>query len=99
MYFSSTAAGGGGGGGGGGGSDETMTSEHPASRTLHTPTTANRANARVLIAPHPLSLLVTVQNVRPVNRATPKAGMREWIGLAVIALPCLLYSMDLTVLH
>lgn len=31
--------------------------------------------------------------------ATPKAGKREWIGLAVIALPCLLYSMDLTVLH
>jgi DHA2 family multidrug resistance protein-like MFS transporter len=31
--------------------------------------------------------------------ATPKAGRREWIGLAVIALPCLLYSMDLTVLH
>src|SRR5688572_31435612 len=30
---------------------------------------------------------------------TPRAGKREWIGLAVIALPCLLYSMDLTVLH
>src|SRR5918911_4553860 len=29
----------------------------------------------------------------------PKAGKREWIGLSVIALPCLLYSMDLTVLH
>jgi DHA2 family multidrug resistance protein-like MFS transporter len=29
----------------------------------------------------------------------PKAGPRAWIGLAVIALPCLLYSMDLTVLH
>jgi len=29
----------------------------------------------------------------------PKAGRREWIGLAVIALPCVLYSMDLTVLH
>jgi MFS transporter, DHA2 family, multidrug resistance protein len=28
-----------------------------------------------------------------------KAGRREWIGLAVIALPCLLYSMDLTVLY
>jgi MFS transporter, DHA2 family, multidrug resistance protein len=27
-----------------------------------------------------------------------KAGRREWIGLAVIALPCLLYAMDLTVL-
>ena len=31
--------------------------------------------------------------------APRKAGRREWIGLAVIALPCLLYSMDLTVLH
>jgi DHA2 family multidrug resistance protein-like MFS transporter len=30
---------------------------------------------------------------------TPKAGRREWIGLGVIALPCLLYSMDLTVLN
>lgn len=29
----------------------------------------------------------------------PKAGSREWIGLAVIALPCLLYAMDLTVLY
>ena len=31
--------------------------------------------------------------------STGRAGRREWIGLAVIALPCLLYSMDLTVLH
>ncbi|TGN09704.1 MFS transporter [Leptospira ilyithenensis] len=29
----------------------------------------------------------------------PRAGKKEWIGLAVIALPCLLYSMDLTVLY
>src|SRR5947208_14229403 len=29
----------------------------------------------------------------------PKATSREWIGLAVLALPCLLYSMDLTVLN
>jgi DHA2 family multidrug resistance protein-like MFS transporter len=28
-----------------------------------------------------------------------QAGRREWIGLAVIALPCVLYSMDLTVLN
>jgi len=28
-----------------------------------------------------------------------RAGKREWIGLAIIALPCLLYSMDLTVLN
>jgi len=27
-----------------------------------------------------------------------KAGRREWVGLGVIALPCMLYSMDLTVL-
>ncbi len=29
----------------------------------------------------------------------PLAGRKEWIGLGVIALPCLLYSMDLTVLN
>jgi DHA2 family multidrug resistance protein-like MFS transporter len=28
-----------------------------------------------------------------------RATKREWIGLAVIALPCLIYSMDLTVLN
>jgi len=28
-----------------------------------------------------------------------QAGRREWIGLAVLALPCLLYAMDLTVLN
>jgi DHA2 family multidrug resistance protein-like MFS transporter len=28
-----------------------------------------------------------------------RAGRREWTGLAVIALPCLLYAMDLTVLN
>ncbi len=31
--------------------------------------------------------------------ATRRATRREWIGLAVIALPCMLYSMDLTVLN
>jgi DHA2 family multidrug resistance protein-like MFS transporter len=30
---------------------------------------------------------------------TPRAGRREWLGLAVIALACVLYVMDLTVLH
>jgi DHA2 family multidrug resistance protein-like MFS transporter len=31
--------------------------------------------------------------------APAKAGRREWIGLGVIALPCAVYSMDLTVLN
>ncbi len=31
--------------------------------------------------------------------ASPKATRKEWIGLAVIAVPCLLYSMDLNVLN
>ena len=32
--------------------------------------------------------------------STPRrAGTREWVGLAVLALACLLYVMDLTVLH
>ena len=30
---------------------------------------------------------------------TPTAGRREWVGLAVLALPCLVYAMDLTVLN
>ena len=34
-----------------------------------------------------------------VAKAGAKAGRREWIGLAVIAIPCLIYSMDLTVLY
>ncbi len=33
------------------------------------------------------------------TRAPDKAGRREWIGLGVLALACVLYSMDLTVLH
>ena len=32
-------------------------------------------------------------------KAASKAGRREWFGLAVIALPCAVYSMDLTVLN
>jgi MFS transporter, DHA2 family, multidrug resistance protein len=36
----------------------------------------------------------------PITSTTPaKAGAREWIGLAVIAVPCLIYAMDLTILH
>jgi MFS transporter, DHA2 family, multidrug resistance protein len=31
--------------------------------------------------------------------ATTRAGRREWVGLAVLALACLLYSMDLSVLY
>src|SRR5918997_792609 len=33
------------------------------------------------------------------TNVAPRAGRREWIGLAVIALPCLLVTMDLTVLY
>ena len=33
------------------------------------------------------------------NPEIPRATNREWFGLAVLALPCLLYSMDLTVLN
>ncbi|HEX6361559.1 MAG TPA: MFS transporter, partial [Albitalea sp.] len=31
--------------------------------------------------------------------SAPRAGRREWLGLAVIALPCMVYAMDLTVLN
>lgn len=33
------------------------------------------------------------------DSAPLRATRREWIGLAVIALPCILYAMDLTVLN
>jgi DHA2 family multidrug resistance protein-like MFS transporter len=39
------------------------------------------------------------RGLRPPVAAAPKAGRREWIGLAVFALPCILYSMELTVLN
>lgn len=39
------------------------------------------------------------QNSTAAVTATGKATRRDWIGLAVLAFPCLLYSMDLTVLY
>ena len=38
------------------------------------------------------------QITAPNGPRPPRATRRDWIGLAVIALPCLLYAMDLTVL-
>src|SRR5829696_8936695 len=38
------------------------------------------------------------QTTTPETAQPQRATRREWIGLAVIALPCLLYAMDLTVL-
>src|SRR5688572_30662679 len=35
----------------------------------------------------------------PAPEVPPRAGRKEWIGLSVLALACLLYVMDLTVLH
>lgn len=37
--------------------------------------------------------------IRTTTVETPKATRREWIGLAVLALACIVYVMDLTVLH
>jgi DHA2 family multidrug resistance protein-like MFS transporter len=34
-----------------------------------------------------------------IDIAPERAGRKEWLGLAVIALPCMLYSMDVTVLN
>jgi MFS transporter, DHA2 family, multidrug resistance protein len=38
-------------------------------------------------------------SLEKVKVAGPRAGRREWIGLAVISVACVLYVMDLTVLH
>ncbi len=44
-------------------------------------------------------MTLTQEKESLMNTTPPKAGRREWIGLAVLALACLLYAMDLTVLH
>src|SRR4051812_43306717 len=36
--------------------------------------------------------------MNPTNGAVPRAGRREWIGVAALALPCMLVVMDLSVL-
>ncbi|HEV2893664.1 MAG TPA: MFS transporter, partial [Actinomycetota bacterium] len=41
----------------------------------------------------------TDQNAETTTPDALRAGRREWTGLAVLALACLLYAMDLTVLH
>src|SRR4029453_7787698 len=42
---------------------------------------------------------MTAQTPPPPTTAPARAGRREWIGLGVLTLACLLYVMDLTVLH
>jgi len=39
------------------------------------------------------------ENGSRIDERPLQAGRKEWIGLAVISLPCILYSMDLTVLN
>jgi DHA2 family multidrug resistance protein-like MFS transporter len=41
----------------------------------------------------------TDQSAETTTPDAPRAGRKEWTGLAVLALACLLYAMDLTVLH
>src|SRR5262249_32043391 len=45
------------------------------------------------------TLMTTSQTIVEDTAVPPRAGRREWIGLAVLALPCLIVVMDLTVLH
>src|SRR5262245_35058860 len=58
------------------------------------PVSISRLAVRVLVEPVRTNVRTVLVTTRPA-----RAGRREWIGLAVLALPCLLYSMDLTVLH
>src|ERR671922_1034690 len=53
-----------------------------------------------MVRPNVTAMSRTAQ-MQPDTEASPvpKAGRKEWIGLAVIALACVLYVMDLTVLH
>src|SRR3712207_6428503 len=39
------------------------------------------------------------RSIEGMDAPPPKATRKEWIGLGVIALACVLYVMDLTILH
>lgn len=43
--------------------------------------------------------IIDREGIENVTDATPRAGRQEWIGLAVLALACVVYAMDLTVLE
>src|SRR5690349_20887220 len=43
--------------------------------------------------------MTTDMTTPTLEAAPPLAGRREWIGLALITLPCAVYAMDLTVLN
>ncbi|WP_433544719.1 MFS transporter [Streptomyces sp. CA-294286] len=45
--------------------------------------------------------MTSARSDRPTDsgQSPPRAGMREWLGLAVLALPAMLIVMDMTVLH
>jgi MFS transporter, DHA2 family, multidrug resistance protein len=61
-----------------------------------------RASAVSFVAPRGRYVHDSYLDVRTAGVTMPtsaKAGRREWTGLAVIALPCLVYAMDLTVLN
>jgi MFS transporter, DHA2 family, multidrug resistance protein len=42
---------------------------------------------------------MAMENGKEETAVPTRAGRREWVGLGVLALACLLYAMDLTVLH
>jgi MFS transporter, DHA2 family, multidrug resistance protein len=46
-----------------------------------------------------LAVPVNAQTPPPTHPSVRRAGRREWLGLGALTLACLLYVMDLTVLH
>ncbi|MEV0296850.1 MFS transporter [Nocardia sp. NPDC050710] len=53
--------------------------------------------ATEIITPEGIGTMAT--SAPTADRSPARAGRTEWIGLAVLALACLVYAMDLTVLH
>lgn len=54
-------------------------------------------NTAVIPETHPMQEPSTAPSSP--QQAPARAGRREWIGLGVLALPCLVYAMDMTVLN
>lgn len=73
-----------------------MSNEFPAARTPDAPEKTAGTCTRIV---GNVEGVTSTQSTRDAAESAPSAGLREWIGLAVLALPTLLISMDLSVLY
>jgi DHA2 family multidrug resistance protein-like MFS transporter len=81
------------------GTCETIKCEDDRNKRHHTNSTFERLLNRRSRAMDEVGAKVEQDKEAKKTSPPSRAGPREWMGLSVLALACILYSMDLTVLH